>query len=56
MSMFRESSGADDAAWARGRGWVLVQATIPLPDYWERWPAFAQASARRIRAVLDDPA
>lgn len=53
---FRASSGADDAAWARGRGWVLAQATIALPYYWERWPAFAQASARRIRAVLDDPA
>ncbi|WP_448005769.1 aminoglycoside phosphotransferase family protein [Agromyces bauzanensis] len=51
---FRESSGADDAAWARGRGWVLAQATIALPYYWERWPDFAQASARRIRAVLDD--
>jgi hypothetical protein len=34
----------------------LVQAVIGLPYYWDRWPAFGQASRRRIAAVLDDVA
>jgi aminoglycoside phosphotransferase (APT) family kinase protein len=55
---FREAAGGehDDAAWERGRGWVLVQAVIGLPYYWDRWPAFGRASRRRIAAVLDDVA
>jgi aminoglycoside phosphotransferase (APT) family kinase protein len=43
-----------DAAWERARGWVLVQAVIALPYYWDRWPAFARASQRRVAAVLAD--
>jgi hypothetical protein len=46
----------DDAAWERGRGWVLVQAVVALPYYWDRWPAFGRASQRRVAAVLDDVA
>ncbi|WP_235915373.1 phosphotransferase [Puerhibacterium puerhi] len=45
-----------DAAWERARGWVLVQGVIALPYYWDRWPAFARASQRRVAAVLADPA
>lgn len=41
-----------DDAWERGRGWVLVQAVIALPYYWDRWPAFARACRHRIEAVL----
>lgn len=41
-----------DDAWERGRGWVLVQALIALPYYWDRWPAFARACRHRIEAVL----
>jgi aminoglycoside phosphotransferase (APT) family kinase protein len=55
---FREAAGVarDDAAWERGRGWVLVQAVVALPYYWDRWPAFGRASQRRVAAVLDDVA
>lgn len=46
---------ADSAdAWARGRGWVLVQAVIGLPYYWDRWPEFARACQDRVAAVLAD--
>lgn len=41
-----------DDAWERGRGWMLVQAVIALPYYWDRWPAFARAGRDRIAAVL----
>ncbi len=55
---FREAAGVghdlDDAAWERGRGWVLVQALVALPYYWDRWPAFGRASQRRVAAVLAD--
>lgn len=43
-----------DDAWQRGRGWMLVQAVIALPYYWDRWPAFARASQARIVEVLAD--
>jgi aminoglycoside phosphotransferase (APT) family kinase protein len=43
-----------DDAWARGRGWMLVQAVIALPYYWDRWPEFALACRQRIEAVLAD--
>ncbi|MFJ3406570.1 aminoglycoside phosphotransferase family protein [Promicromonospora sp. NPDC090134] len=41
-----------DDAWERGRGWMLVQAVIALPYYWDRWPAFARAGQARIATVL----
>lgn len=43
-----------DDAWQRGRGWMLVQAVIALPYYWDRWPAFARAGQARIATVLAD--
>lgn len=55
---FREAAGAgpggdlDDGAWERGRGWTLVQGIIALPYYWDRWPAFARASQRRVAAAV----
>ena len=33
--IFREAVGADEAEWARGRGWALSIAVIALPYYWE---------------------
>jgi aminoglycoside phosphotransferase (APT) family kinase protein len=57
---FREAAGAgpggplDDGAWERGRGWTLVQGIVALPYYWERWPAFARASQRRVAAAVVD--
>ncbi|MEU2198491.1 aminoglycoside phosphotransferase family protein [Isoptericola sp. NPDC019482] len=55
---FREAAGAgaggdlDAGAWERGRGWVLVQGIMALPYYWDRWPAFARASQRRVAAAV----
>lgn len=43
-----------DDAWARGRGWMLVQAVIALPYYWDRWPEFARVCQQRVVAVLAD--
>jgi aminoglycoside phosphotransferase (APT) family kinase protein len=43
-----------DDAWARGRGWMLVQAVIALPYYWDRWPEFALVCQERVVAVLAD--
>lgn len=43
-----------DDAWARARGWMLVQAVIALPYYWDRWPEFARACQQRVVAVLAD--
>ncbi|WP_454858804.1 phosphotransferase [Promicromonospora soli] len=43
-----------DDGWARGRGWMLVEAVIALPYYWDRWPEFALASQARVAAVLED--
>lgn len=40
------------AAAARARGWVIAQAAIAIPYYTTRWPQFAAASRRRLRAVL----
>ncbi|GAB2472523.1 hypothetical protein GCM10027063_11750 [Promicromonospora xylanilytica] len=45
-----------DDAWERARGWVLVQAVIAIPYYWDRWPAFARACRHRIVSVLEDRA
>jgi aminoglycoside phosphotransferase (APT) family kinase protein len=57
---FREAAGAgpggdlDDGAWDRARGWVLVQGVLALPYYWDRWPAFARASQRRVAVAVAD--
>jgi aminoglycoside phosphotransferase (APT) family kinase protein len=51
--VFRESVGADDATWARARGWALWKALIGLRASGgdaER----ASSELRVIRAVLDD--
>ena len=42
---------ADDATWARARGWVLLQALAQLPYYAERNPPLA-ANARHVMAEL----
>ncbi|ROS75515.1 aminoglycoside phosphotransferase family protein [Cellulomonas sp. PhB143] len=58
---FREAAGAgpggelDDGAWERGRGWTLVQGVAAIPYYWDRWPAFARASVRRVAAAVGHP-
>ena len=49
--VFREAVSADDATWARARGWVLLQALAQLPYYTERNPQLA-ANARHVIAEL----
>lgn len=50
-AVFRAEVGADDATWARARGWVLLQALAQLPYYAERNPPLA-ANARHVIAEL----
>ncbi|KRE22519.1 hypothetical protein ASG80_10735 [Agromyces sp. Soil535] len=50
-AVFRVEVGADDATWARARGWVLLQALARLPYYSERNPPLA-ANARHVIAAL----
>lgn len=49
---FREAVGADDAEWARGRGWALSISLIQLPYYWETNPPLAENSRHVIREIL----
>ncbi|MET9393020.1 aminoglycoside phosphotransferase family protein [Streptomyces sp. NPDC006624] len=53
---FREAVGADDAEWARGRGWALSIAVVALPYYWETNPPVAENSRHVIREVLAEAA
>ncbi|CAL9627998.1 hypothetical protein SUDANB132_06030 [Streptomyces sp. enrichment culture] len=49
---FREAVGADDAQWARGRGWALSVALIQLPYYWDTNPPLAANSRHTIGEIL----
>lgn len=51
---FRVELGVDDATWLRGRGWVLLQAVIALPYYWETNPGIVRQSLRALEQVLAD--
>ena len=51
---FREAVGADDAEWARGRGWALSISLIQLPYYWETNPVLAENSRHVIREILTE--
>lgn len=53
---FREVVGCDDAAWLRGRGWVLSTALVALPYYWDSAPHIARRCRADIAAVLADAA
>ena len=52
--IFRTGVGADDATWARGRGWALSQGLIGLPYYVDTNPVFAAMCRRAIDEALDD--
>jgi aminoglycoside phosphotransferase (APT) family kinase protein len=45
---------ADDATWARGRGWALSMGLIALPYYLHSNPAFARIARRMIAEALAD--
>ncbi|MFI0966253.1 aminoglycoside phosphotransferase family protein [Streptomyces sp. NPDC021080] len=49
---FRDAAGADDAGWARGRGWALSMALVQLPYYRDTNPVIAANAEHVIREVL----
>ncbi|MFJ4692207.1 aminoglycoside phosphotransferase family protein [Streptomyces sp. NPDC088766] len=49
---FRAAVGADDAEWARGRGWALSISLIQLPFHWETDPPPAENSRHVIKEIL----
>ncbi|MFF3615527.1 aminoglycoside phosphotransferase family protein [Streptomyces sp. NPDC002580] len=50
--LFRAAAGADEAGWARGRGWALSMALIQLPYYRTTNPVMAANATHVIREVL----
>ncbi|WP_405910648.1 aminoglycoside phosphotransferase family protein [Streptomyces sp. NBC_00828] len=52
---FRHATGADDATWARGRGWALSMALNQLPYYRTTNPVMAANAEHVICEVLADP-
>ncbi|WP_329046882.1 aminoglycoside phosphotransferase family protein [Amycolatopsis sp. NBC_01488] len=50
--IFRDAVAADDATWARGRGWALSMAVIQLPYYRHTNPVIS-ANARYVLTELD---
>lgn len=53
--VFREAVGADDARWARGRGWALA-GSLPVPDapFFRDHPARITAALKQLEAILAD--
>jgi aminoglycoside phosphotransferase (APT) family kinase protein len=51
---FRELVGADDDAWARGRGWAVSQAVIAIPYYRDTNPILAGIGRRTIAEIVAD--
>src|SRR5688500_707070 len=51
-SRFRAAVGADDATWARARGWALTQGLEALPYYLDTHPGMVAMARRAIRATL----
>ncbi|MER7697228.1 aminoglycoside phosphotransferase family protein [Streptomyces sp. NPDC096095] len=49
---FRTAVGADDASWARGRGWALSIALLELAHYRETNPVMAEIAAHVIDEIL----
>lgn len=50
----RRALGADDATWARARGWALTQAALVIPYYPETNPSFVATATRTISRLLAD--
>jgi aminoglycoside phosphotransferase (APT) family kinase protein len=51
-SMFGTAVGADNATWARARGWALTQGLEALPYYLDTHPGMVAMARRVIRATL----
>lgn len=54
--VFRDAVGADDAEWARGRGWALSIALVQLPYYRRTNPVLAENARHTIGEVLAETA
>ena len=50
---FRLALGPDDAQWARGMGWALVQAIMALPYYVDTNPMMAAIARRTLASIVD---
>lgn len=50
---YRDTLGVDDAAWERGKGWVLT-GVFGIPYYRDTNPVLVANAIRAIKAVLDD--
>ncbi len=53
-AVFREALGADDAAWARGRGWAVTTALSAYTAYAATHPLVARNTTRQITEALAD--
>ena len=53
-AIYRAALGADEEAWARGRGWALSFGLIALPYYDKSNPALAGIARHAIDEVLAD--
>ncbi|MEU7281606.1 aminoglycoside phosphotransferase family protein [Streptomyces sp. NPDC045431] len=51
---FRDAVRADDASWARGRGWALSTALLELRYYRDTNPAMASIARHVIHEILAD--
>jgi aminoglycoside phosphotransferase (APT) family kinase protein len=51
-ALFRAAVRADDATWARARGWALTQGLEALPYYFDTHPGMVAMARQVIRATL----
>lgn len=52
--VFRAAAGADDAMWARGRGWAVFNAVIALAFYLETHPVLCRMARRTLAEIAAD--
>lgn len=52
---YRDELRAADDVWLRAAGWSLIIGLSGVLHYHRSWPAFADESRARVRAVLADP-
>ena len=51
---FRDHLRADDAMWARGRGWALSVALVYIPYYEPKFQDRTAGVRRLVNRILDD--
>lgn len=54
VAAFRSAVDADDATWARGRGWALAMALVQLPYYRDSHPVIAANARHVLGRILGD--